>query len=369
MTDKTNLLTPRPTRASTPELQFVAPGVWGLRNVFVNLYFVRQQPNSGSWVLIDAGLPGAAGKIRHTAETLFGANFPPASILMTHGHFDHAGALETLAESWDVPVYAHPLEMPYLTGRSSYPPPDPTVGGGAMAALSFLYPKSPYNLGNRVQVLPADGSVPDLPGWRWLHTPGHTPGHVSFFREQDRLLIVGDAFCTVKQESAMAVWEQEQEVHGPPKYFTCDWHQARRSVELLAGLKPAVAATGHGIPMRGAALEKELDELARHFDELAVPAHGRYVPQPAVANEEGVVTVPPPVFDATNPWLIGAATAAVGLAAAVVYTQRRSRSNGTKARYRHLQQRNQNSMASSQHAVDDPFVPDTNPRYSSDTTL
>ena len=67
---------------------------------------------------------------------LFGHGNRPAAILLTHGHFDHVGALKTLAEEWDVPVYAHTLELPYLTGRSSYPPPDPSVGGGAMAAMS-----------------------------------------------------------------------------------------------------------------------------------------------------------------------------------------------------------------------------------------
>ncbi|WP_400194092.1 MBL fold metallo-hydrolase [Hymenobacter sp. B81] len=359
----------RPSRATTPELQFVAPGVWGLRNVFVNVYFVRQHPNSGPWVLVDAGLPGSAAKLRHTAETLFGANVPPAAIILTHAHFDHAGSLKTLAESWDVPVYAHPLELPYVTGRSSYPPPDPTVGGGAMAALSFLYPKSPYDLGERVQPFAADGSVPHLPDWRWLHTPGHTPGHASFFRESDRVLLAGDAFCTVQQESALAVWAQEQEVHGPPRYFTCDWHQARHSVELLAALKPNVAATGHGIPMRGAALQRELNELAQHFDELAVPAHGRYVPQPAIADETGVVSVPPPVFDATNPWLIGAAAAAIGLATAVALSQRRGRTSSKALHRRMLRQAAAKRQGgATEPGSIDPFEPTAT--YSSpDTTL
>ncbi|KAA9338146.1 MBL fold metallo-hydrolase [Hymenobacter busanensis] len=359
MSDKPTAPLARPTRATTPDLQYVAPGVWGLRNVFVNLYFVRQQPSSGPWVLVDAGLPGSAAKIRHTAETLFGAHLPPAAIILTHGHFDHAGALETLASAWDVPVYAHPLELPYLTGRSAYPPPDPTVGGGAMAALSFAYPKHPYNVGSRAHALPADGSVPELPGWRWLPTPGHTPGHVSFFRDEDRVLLAGDAFCTVQQESALAVWAQEQEVHGPPRYFTCDWQQARRSVALLADLKPAVAATGHGIPMRGGTLQRELQDLALHFDELAVPAHGRYVPQPAVADETGVVSVPPAVFDPTNPWLLGAAAAALGLAAAVILTQRRSRKSG-KARRRLQRNQRMEESAFPPHADSiDPFEPDT----------
>ncbi|GAA3917438.1 MBL fold metallo-hydrolase [Hymenobacter algoricola] len=296
------------TRATTPDLQAVVPGVWGLRNVFVNLYYVRDTSSPlEPWVLIDAGLYGSAEKIRRHAEVIFGANNPPAAIVLTHGHFDHIGALQTLAEEWDVPVYAHPLELPYLTGRSSYPPPDPTVGGGAMAALSFLYPKKPIDLGSRVRPLPANGTLPFLAEWRWLATPGHTPGHVSFFRDSDRTLIAGDAFVTVKQESGRAVWEQRQQVHGPPAYFTPNWEQAKESVLRLAALEPQVAATGHGIPMHGEDLRQQLHALANHFDQQVVPRQGRYVGHPAVADESGVVRVPPPTADPLPKWVLGAA--------------------------------------------------------------
>ncbi|RZK61143.1 MAG: MBL fold metallo-hydrolase, partial [Hymenobacter sp.] len=227
----------------------VVPGLCALRDVFVNLYYAAADPANlkGAWVLIDTGLPGSATKIKQHAHETFGLVNAPVAILLTHAHFDHAGSLEALLKEWpEVPVYAHPLELPYLTGRSDYPPPDPTVGGGFLAYLSFAYPKHSYNLGARVQPLPADGRVPGLPGWRWLHTPGHTPGHVSFFREADKVLVVGDAFTTVKGESALATLSQKQEVHGPPTYFTPDWDAARTSVAELLSLVPEVAATGHG---------------------------------------------------------------------------------------------------------------------------
>jgi glyoxylase-like metal-dependent hydrolase (beta-lactamase superfamily II) len=214
---------------------------------------------------------------------------------MTHGHFDHVGALRELAEAWDVPIWAHELELPYLTGLSSYPPPDPTVGGGAMAALSFLYPRGPIDLGERVRALPADGTVPGMPGWRWIHTPGHTAGHVSFFRDEDRTLIAGDAFVTTKQESAIAVLTQRPVVSRPPAYYTPDWEAARRSVERLDALKPEVAATGHGVPLRGESMRRALDSLAENFRRSAVPEHGRYVGHPAITDARGVVSVPPPV--------------------------------------------------------------------------
>src|SRR5690606_34668144 len=106
-----------------------------------------------------------------------------------------------LLERWDVPVWAHPAELPHLSGERDYPPPDPTVGKGAMALMSFAYPEKAIDLGGRAQALPADGSIPNLSGWRWVHSPGHTDGHISLFRDEDRVLIAGDAFVTVEQES------------------------------------------------------------------------------------------------------------------------------------------------------------------------
>ena len=306
------------SRASTPAFLAVAPGLHALRDVFVNLYYVAADPArpGGDWVLVDAGLAGSADKIRQHAEEAFGSN-PPAVILLTHGHFDHAGGLAGLLEAWPaVPVYAHPLELPYLTGRSAYPPPDPTVGGGLMAWSSFLYPRQPYDFGARVRALPADNSVPGLPGWRWLPTPGHTPGHVSFFREADRVLVGGDAFTTVVGESALATLTQKQQVHGPPAYFTPDWDAARHSVNELLRLNPEVAATGHGLAMHGAELRQQLAELAAHFDTEARPKIGRYAHEPATADASGVRSVPPPLLSFWVKGLIvtGAALAAVALA-------------------------------------------------------
>jgi glyoxylase-like metal-dependent hydrolase (beta-lactamase superfamily II) len=182
-------------------------------------------------------------------------------------------------------VYAHPLELPYLSGRASYPPGDPSVGGGLMAALARLYPRGPVNLGARLQASPDDGTLPGMPGWRCIHTPGHSVGHVSLWRQADRTLIVGDAFVTTAQESAYAVTVQRPEMHGPPKYYTIDWSKARESVRLLADLEPEVVITGHGRPMRGAEMRAALHRLASEFDRIAVPETGRYLRTPARAED------------------------------------------------------------------------------------
>ena len=302
----------------------IAPDVAGLAQPIVNLYFVGAPgAGDGAWVLVDAGLYGTAGRIARAAEARFGPGARPSAIVLTHGHFDHIGALQTLAARWDVPVYAHRLELPYLTGRSAYPPPDPTVGGG-MARLSPLYPKGPIDLGDRVRPLPDDGGVPGLPGWRAIHTPGHSPGHVSLFRDADRVLLAGDAFVTTRQESAVAALTKPLEVHGPPAYFTPDWGAARRSVEALAALQPSVAATGHGRPMRGEPLQRGLQALARDFDRLAVPDGGRYAGQPAVMDERGVVSEPPPATDPLPAVLAGAGAATLA-GAALLARRRRAR--------------------------------------------
>src|SRR5688572_10202147 len=163
---------------------YVANDVACLQDLIVNV--VLYGTPGGPWVLIDAGMPyTAAPKIRLAAERRFGPGSRPQAIILTHGHFDHVGALPMLADEWDVPIYAHPLEMPYLTGRSAYPPPDPTVGRGMMARMSMLYPRGPYDFGQRMRELPEDGSVPGMIGWRWVHTPGHMPGHVALFRDAD----------------------------------------------------------------------------------------------------------------------------------------------------------------------------------------
>lgn len=275
----------------------LAPGIWGTKVLFVNIFMISREPFSNEWVLIDAALKGSAKKIVKMAEDIFGMGTKPSAIILTHGHFDHIGALDDLLQIWDVPVYAHHLEIPYLTGLSSYPPPDPTVGGGLMSTLSWMYPKGPINLKTKVIDLPADYSVPELTGWKYLHTPGHAPGHISLFREDDKVLIAGDAFVTTKQESAFAVMTQKKELSGPPKYFTNDWVAAANSVRKLVGLHPLIAATGHGIPMQGEELSRALDNLSENFQRLAVPKKGRYVIQPAIMNDQGVQYVPPQQYD------------------------------------------------------------------------
>jgi glyoxylase-like metal-dependent hydrolase (beta-lactamase superfamily II) len=254
----------------------VAQDVYGLTVQIVNVAFLGS-PASGDWVLVDAGMPGCAGTLLDAAEERFGENGSPRAIILTHGHFDHVGAVIELVEHWGCPVYAHEQELPYLTGKHAYPEPDATVEGGMVAKMSPMFPNEAINLGSHVHPLPADGAVPHAPGWRWLHTPGHSPGHVSLFREADSTLIAGDAFVTVKQDALYKVLTQQPEVCGPPRYLTPDWHAARESVKRLAALKPQAALTGHGIPLYDEELANGLSALVQDFERVAVPDYGKFV--------------------------------------------------------------------------------------------
>ncbi len=254
------------------------------KQVIEDLYYYTNQVvnfclygNTDGWVLIDSGMPKSAGEILSVVENHLGKGARPKAIILTHGHFDHVGASVELVRHWEVPVYAHELELPYLTGKSDYPEPDPSVEGGLVAKVSSYFPNESTDLSGHVLALPGDGTVPGMEGWRWVHTPGHSPGHVSLFRESDRTLIAGDAFVTVRQDSLYKVLVQQQEVCGPPRYFTTDWQAAWESVKKLETLKPRVAVTGHGTAMEGEELASGLAKLVEDFEAVAIPDYGKYV--------------------------------------------------------------------------------------------
>lgn len=231
----------------------------------------------GKWVLIDAGLENSADFILESVEKRFGKDSKPEAIILTHGHFDHVGSVAKLSELWNVPVYIHNLEIPYITGKKDYPVADPTVDEGMVAKMSPTFPHTSIDIGFRAVSLPDDGTVPGMPNWRWIHTPGHSEGHISLFCKKEKVLIVGDAFSTTKQESLLSVITHKEQISGPPKYLTTDWKAAEKSVRLLRDLKAEIVIPSHGEPMTGAEVTAHLEMLVEDFDTIAKPQQGRFV--------------------------------------------------------------------------------------------
>ncbi len=287
-------------------MEEIAQDVAVVEMIMANAYLVG---NSNAWVLVDNGTPGHAATIKEAAEARFGPGAKPRAILLTHGHFDHAGSAPELVREWGVHVYAHRLEWPYLTGKSSYPPLDPTAPGFFSFMTRFM-PSRTVDLGDSLKELDANLPELGLGDWSAHFTPGHTPGHIVFYRKSDGVLLAGDAVTTMNIDNLLDMLIKKQEVCRPPAPATTDWEQARRSVQLLAGLKPKLIAAGHGKPMAGAA--DQLERLANHFP---VPEHGRYVHEAARADESGITYLPPPAFDPV-PKIAAGLTAAAVLAGA-----------------------------------------------------
>lgn len=265
--------------------QSIAPHLHQISLGFVNAYAITTP--EGNWVLVDSGLKLSFSKLQNLDEHFGKA---PLAIVLTHGHLDHAGSARELAQKWNVRIYAHHFEKPFLTGQSIYPPPDPTVGG-ALAQMSRLMPWEMINLTGQLETFPADGLLPFLPGWKLLETPGHSPGHTALWHEDDRVLVAGDTLCTADFDSLLgATTHKPQQLARPGSPFTCDWNAAKTSVGKLADLEPVVIAAGHGEPMSGAQTPERLRDFFRAFH---APEQGRYVAAPATWGENGITSLPP----------------------------------------------------------------------------
>ena len=162
-----------------------------------------------------------------------------------------------------------------------------------MAFLSRFIPYRARDFGDHIRELPND-ELPGLPDWEWIATPGHSPGHVSFFRSSDRVLLAGDAFATMNMDSWAGLIGGKKELSRGGAPFNINWQATRESIEKLANLQPNVVACGHGIPMKDGALPDRLKRFAERFRR---PRHGRYVAAPAEVNETGVVALPLAPFD------------------------------------------------------------------------
>lgn len=191
----------------------------------INSYFVREDDGL---TLVDANLPGRATQI---VEIALGLELPIHRIVLTHAHMDHTGSLDALCELLphaDVFIGAREsrlLEQDLSLDRAE---PQKKIRG------RFAPVKTKPGL------LDPGDHVCSL---RALSTPGHTPGHFSFFDERNGALLAGDAFQTA---GGVAVAGDLRLFFPFPALFTWDKRLALESAHLLRDLNPTCLAPGHG---------------------------------------------------------------------------------------------------------------------------
>jgi hydroxyacylglutathione hydrolase len=155
---------------------------------------------------------------------------------LTHAHPDHQGSSHAICER---------LQIPLWCGRGDVPAME-TTGGisnsqapGWLNQLQQRFWTGPPHPVARVLV---EGD--EVAGFTVLETPGHSPGHVAYWREADGVLILGDVLNNVNVMTGIPG------LHEPPEVFTPDPARNRESARRLAKLRPRVTCFGHGAPLR-----------------------------------------------------------------------------------------------------------------------
>jgi glyoxylase-like metal-dependent hydrolase (beta-lactamase superfamily II) len=229
-------------RKTVPTVTEAAPGVWRVLLSWTLAYILT---NGSEFALVDTGTRWDRHRLLDACARLNLDLARCRGVLLTHGHCDHDGNAAFFADKFGALLHAHADECPFVAGRRTYVPRGVRALGprGVMFALGeIFYPVRR----RRVDVVLVEGDVVETPAgsWRVVHTPGHTPGHVSYFRESDGILLSGDALLNIipfRRVDGLAL---------PPAIFNSDTALARRSVRRVAELSPRVLLPGHGRPLR-----------------------------------------------------------------------------------------------------------------------
>lgn len=140
-----------------------------------NCYFLMNE-DTKELVVVDPGGDGA-----RLIREIRNLGYTPSAVLLTHGHFDHAMSAKELKDAFAVAVYAHEEEKETLE--------NPMYNVSRMIGKMQKY---------EADIFVKDNEVLHLAGFsiKVLHTPGHTPGGVSYYVEEQKLVFSGDAlFC------------------------------------------------------------------------------------------------------------------------------------------------------------------------------
>ena len=210
-------------------------------------------------ILIDTGMPGQLETLREACRNAGAPLERLTRIILTHQDIDHIGGLPELlaALDQDVEVLAHPLDRPYIEGQKTPIKMNPErmaerikdLPADRRAPIEAMMKNPPHA---RVDRTIDDGEeLPYCGGITVIHTPGHTPGHVSLFLKRSRTLVTGDAMVA-----------EDGRLQGPRAAATPDMDTALRSLRKLAPLDVDKAITYHGGVVRAGAKER-LQELTR----------------------------------------------------------------------------------------------------------
>lgn len=195
-------------------------------------------------ILIDAGIRSSHQKI---SSALKGKDI--STHVLTHAHADHQGSSHSICEALNIPLWCSmPEKQQAETGDATreYPRQKHIV--------TRLQRK--YWAGEGVIVSRVLKERDMVGSFKVIETPGHSSGHISFFRESDRVLIVGDVLVNMNLLTTV------QGLHEPPALFTLDKELNRKSIYKLLSLQPQVLCFGHGPVLYGhQALEEFVKKL------------------------------------------------------------------------------------------------------------
>ena len=181
-------------------------------------------------VLIDAGTELARRRIEPQLADREGR-----AHALTHAHPDHYGSSHAVCEALDIPLWCGERDAHVVQGAR----PEPAAGRVPKLLAKMPLPK-PHAVARRLTEGDEVGDV------TVLDTPGHSPGHVSYWRESDRTLICGDVFFN------MSIVTLRPGLREPPRFLTHDPELNRASARRLGELRPALVLFGHGPPLRDA---------------------------------------------------------------------------------------------------------------------
>ncbi len=154
-------------------------------------------------------------------------------VVLTHVHPDHQGSAKAICEKCRCALACHEADRAAMEGREPMGPP-----GRAIRFSSNLLAGPPHP----VERILKEGD--DVAGFRVVEAPGHTMGHLIYFRESDRVAIAGDV------ATSMNLLTTRPGLHEPPTFFCVDAALNRQSIRKLAELNPATVLFGHGPPWR-----------------------------------------------------------------------------------------------------------------------